>query len=106
MRELDDKHLSAEAMDESGRLGYEFYRQEILSFEFCVVCSQVRTHGLVAPHSSILSPNDLPKENHSEGARSCVNVSGQRQPIILLLFMSRMLPYVYHNMLLVVGTVG
>lgn len=28
MREIDEKHIRAEAMEESGRLGYEFYRQE------------------------------------------------------------------------------
>lgn len=46
MREIDEKYVSAEAMDESGRLGYEFYRQEFISsFEFC-------TNTAVAPHAS------------------------------------------------------
>lgn len=43
MREIDEKYVSAEAMDESGRLGYEFYRQEFLSsFESCTLYIRTR----------------------------------------------------------------
>lgn len=31
MREIDESHVSAEALGESGRLGYEFYRQVYVS---------------------------------------------------------------------------
>lgn len=30
MREIDEKYVSAEAMEESGRLGYEFYRSKVV----------------------------------------------------------------------------
>lgn len=30
MRDIDEKYVSAEAMEESGRIGYEFYRQAMI----------------------------------------------------------------------------
>lgn len=44
MRDIDEGHISAEDLSESGRLGYEFYRQVVAKLK-----RYVRT-GLVAPH--------------------------------------------------------
>lgn len=44
MREIDERHVSAEALDESGLLGYEFYRQvtrECLNWLRRIACSAI-----------------------------------------------------------------
>lgn len=35
MREIEEKYVSAEAMEESGRIGYEFYRYPTSSKHAC-----------------------------------------------------------------------